>query len=85
MGELAKLPNISKVNEKKLLAAGIDTPERLRQLGSRRAIELVRACSDPGACVNMLYALEGAIRGVRWHDLPKEVKDELKAFHRTLR
>ena len=67
MGELAKLPNISKVNEEKLLAAGIDTPERLRQLG------------------NMLYALEGAIRGVRWHDLPKEVKDELKAFHRTLR
>ena len=85
MGELAKLPNISKVNEEKLLAAGIDTPERLRQLGSRRAIELVRACSDPCACVNMLYALEGAIRGVRWHDLPTEVKDELKAFHRTLR
>ena len=85
MGELARLPNIGRVNEEKLLDAGIDSPGRLRELGSRKAIELVRGTSDPGACLGMLYALEGAIRGVRWHDLPAEVKDELRAFHRTLR
>jgi DNA transformation protein len=33
---------------------------------------------DPGACYNMLYAIEGAVRGVRWHYIPKEERDQLK-------
>ena len=28
-----------------------------------------------------LSALEGALRGVRWHDLPDDVKADLKAFY----
>ena len=28
---------------------------------------------------NMLYALEGAIQGVRWHALPAERRAEVKA------
>lgn len=82
--KLTDLPNISKVNAKKLRDAGIETPEELRRLGSREALFRVRLHSDPGACLNMLYGLEGAIRGIRWHDLPDDVKAELKAFHKTL-
>ncbi len=84
MGELSKLPNISKVNERKLMEAGIEGPEQLIAIGSREALLRVRSKSDPGACLNMLYALEGAIRGIRWHDLPDEVKVELKEFHHGL-
>lgn len=30
-----------------------------------------------------LCALEGAVRGIRWHDLEPEVKADLKAFYQT--
>lgn len=82
--KLSDLPNISKVNEQKLIQAGITTPDELRKLGSKEAIRRVRQAADPGACCMMLYALEGAIRGVRSKELPEAVKQELKAFHKTL-
>ncbi len=82
--ELKDLPNISTVNAQKLRQAGVNTPEDLRRLGSREALVRVRMHSDPGACLSMLYGLEGAVRGVRWHNLPDEVKAELKAFHKSL-
>lgn len=85
MGELSSLPNISKVNELKLTQAGIKTPEQLKAIGSKEAIRMVRETSDPGACLNMLYGLEGAIRGIRWHDLSDDVKKDLKEFHNTLK
>ena len=31
----------------------------------------------------MLYALEGAIQGIRWHDLSKEKKDNLRDFYNS--
>ena len=82
--ELTDLPNISKVNAQKLRDAGISTPDELRALGSKEALVRVRMKSDPGACLSMLYGLEGAIRGVRWHSLPDDVKEHLRAFHKTL-
>lgn len=35
------------------------------------------AADDP-ACYNMLYACKGAIRGIRWHGIPKEEWRPLK-------
>lgn len=82
--KLTDMPNISTVNAQKLQAAGIHTPEELIRLGSREALVRVRIASDPGACLSMLNALEGAIRGVRWHHLPPTVREELTAFYKTL-
>lgn len=62
---------------------GVDTPETLRELGSREALVRLRE-ADPGACVRELYALEGAIRGIKDTALPEEVKAELRAFHKSL-
>ncbi len=84
MDKLTDMINISKVNAEKLEKAGINSPGELRRIGSREAIIRVRATSDPGACLSMLYALEGAVQGTRWHNLPDEIKAELKAFHKTL-
>ncbi|HMM32257.1 MAG TPA: TfoX/Sxy family DNA transformation protein [Clostridia bacterium] len=80
MSELAKLPNVGKTLEEQLLRAGISTPEELLQKGSRAAWLLIQAF-DPSACYMRLCALEGAIRGVRWHDLELGVKAELKEFY----
>ncbi len=32
----------------------------------------------------MLYALEGAIEGIRWYSLSNDIKQELKEFYKTL-
>ena len=69
MAKLSDLQNIGKVLEARLVEAGVDTPETLRELGSREALVRLRK-ADPGACVRELYALEGAIRGVKDTALP---------------
>ena len=80
MTKLSDLPNIGKTVEQQLIAVGIETPELLREKGSRAAWLAIQAM-DPSACYNRLCGLEGAIRGIRWHDLPEEVKRDLKEFY----
>lgn len=83
MGALSKLPNISKVIETKLIEADISTPQELYGLGSKEAFIRIRM-KDSTACLNMLYAIEGAVQGIRWHKLPVETKGVLKEFYRGL-
>ncbi len=77
MGELSKLPNISSVIESKLHAAGIYTQQDLKARGSKASFMRIRMI-DGEACLSMLYALEGAIQGIRWHNLDKVTKTRLK-------
>ncbi len=80
MSELTNLPNIGKVLEQQLLQIGIETPEQLKQVGSKQAWLGIKAI-DPSACYNRLCALEGAILGIRWHYLNNDIKKELKEFY----
>lgn len=79
MGELSKLPNIGAALEQQLQQAGITTCAQLRQAGSMGAWLKIQAI-DPTACLHRLYALEGALRGIRKSELPAPVKADLKAF-----
>ena len=81
MSKLSDLPNIGTEVERQLHDAGITTEAELRAVGSREAWLRILA-RDPSACVNRLYALEGAIRGLRWHSLDEGAKAELLAFYR---
>ena len=76
---LEEMPNIGKVVSKKLILVGIDTPEKLKKLGSKEAFIRIRTV-DNTACFSMLQGLEGAIQGVRWHNLPESTKKDLKEF-----
>lgn len=74
--QLSSLPNIGKKLEELLMAHGIQTPDELRSIG---AVEACRRMSLSGeACLNKLYALEGAIQDIRWHQLTKEHKKKIK-------
>ena len=75
---LVGLPNIGDVLAEKLALAGITDYDNLVSLGSVEVTLKIRDGVDPGACYNMLYAIEGAIRGVRWHTIPKEERNQLK-------
>ena len=81
MSELSKMINIGKQLEKQLEATGINTPRRLIEAGSRGAWLGILAI-DESACINRLYALEGAVSGIHRHQLDEGTKAELKGFYR---
>lgn len=61
--------------------AGITSREQLIKIGAEKAF-LQLSFDHPSACFNMLCALEGAMQDIRWHNSPKERKQELKEFLR---
>lgn len=80
MSNLSKLNNIGKVLEGQLNEVGITTYEELEAVGSKEAWLRIKAI-DPSACIHRLYALEGAIEGIKKSYLSQEKKDELKEFY----
>ncbi len=79
MGSLSELPNIGKIMEKRLSAIGINDTEALKKIGSREAFIMLKLHYGD-ACLNSLYGLEGAVQGIRWHNLSSESKEGLKEF-----
>ena len=77
--EISRLPNIGKVMAEKLKRADIHSYHELKKIGAEKAFLRLKM-EDEGACLSSLCALEGAIEGIRWHDLPKVKKQELKRF-----
>lgn len=84
MSKLSKLPNIGKILEANLLAVGIETPEQLRELGAKEAFRRIRRYRDPGACLHMLYGIQGAVVGIPDKHLSPHTKQELKSFFHSL-
>lgn len=75
---LQDLPNIGPALAARLADIGITEPDQLRRTGSVACVQQLHEAHDP-ACYNTLYALEGAIRGIRWHDIPVADRTALKA------
>ena len=75
---LESLPNIGAQVAARLREAGVLTPAELEGLGSvEAAVRLARERPEDPPCRSMLSGLEGAIRGVRWHAIPKEERERL--------
>lgn len=85
MSHLLKLPNTGKVLEKNLLEIGISTPEQLQKMKAEEVFLCIRQQVDEGACLHMLYGIEGAIEGIKDKDLSEEVKTRLKDFFNHLK
>ncbi len=80
MGDLSKLPNVGNVLEKNLNEIGVYTPEELIEMGSKEAFLRIRTI-DKGACLHMLYGIQGAVEGIRYPLLSQSTKDDLKEFY----
>jgi len=75
---LLDLPNVGQEMARCLEQAGIHTPGELKRIGSIEAAIRVSPHKRSGpVCRSALSALEGAIRGVRWHLIPKPEREEL--------
>ncbi|MCL1798301.1 MAG: TfoX/Sxy family protein [Eggerthellaceae bacterium] len=84
MAELGSLRNIGKEIGRKLESVGISTAEGLREVGSREAFLRLKL-HYPNVCLVHLYALEGAVAGVEYRQLPEEVKRGLKDYSDSLK
>lgn len=62
----------------RLREVDITSPGELRRLGSvEAAARMAKVRPEDAPCRSMLSGLEGAIRGVRWHAIPKEERERL--------
>ena len=73
------LPGIGPVTQSRLEDAGIRTIGDLRSMGSVEAYRRLKFMLPRQASLNALYALEAALRGCHWLDLPQDVKAALQA------
>lgn len=83
MSKLSNLPNIGKKLEERLISVGITDSKSLKEIGSKGAYIKLKS-KEFDTCINVLYALEGAIEGVRWHELKREIKDDLKDYFSSI-
>jgi len=81
-----QLRNVGPKLAVKLVEARIDSLEKLRQLGAKKAFEKMYASGDSYGDFNAayLYALEGAIRDCDWLDIPNEIKQEYREYAQRL-
>ena len=84
MAELTSMRNIGTEMARKLTAAGIDSPEKLMELGSKEAFFRLKTLF-PQVCLVHLYTLEGAITDTDYNRLSEDKKLELKEFSDFLR
>jgi len=76
--------NIGKVLEYKLEEVGIDSYEKLCEIGTEDAFARIYA-NRSNISKGFLFAIEGAIQGVRTKYLSKERKAELLEFVKSLK
>ena len=74
-GELGKLRNIGAKTVAKLAGIGITSPVQLEELGAAEAYRRLRAQRPVN--IAMLWALQGALLGLAWYDLPTDIKQAL--------
>ena len=73
---VADLPNLGPKSQQMLEDAGIATLDQLRTLGSVAAFARVKR-SGGNPSLNLLWALEGALTGLRWQDVAREHRTSL--------
>ncbi|MDD4992906.1 MAG: TfoX/Sxy family protein [Paludibacter sp.] len=79
--DLSQLPNIGKDTKAKLIQVGISSAEELIATGTEQAFLRLQTL-DPGACIQLLYGLQGAIEGIQANMLSSNIKQQLLEFHR---
>lgn len=76
---LSDLENLDAEAAEWLTEAGIDSPEALRGVGAIGAFMACAEHHEARADWDVLYRLEGAVRGVDWQDISQLDRDQMRA------
>ncbi|MEZ8823288.1 TfoX/Sxy family DNA transformation protein [Vibrio amylolyticus] len=74
---LKDLPNLRLATERMLKKAGIDSVSTLEQRGAVEAYKAIQQSHSSDIGIELLWALEGAIKGTHWSVIPQSRRDEL--------
>lgn len=74
---LKDLPNLRLATERMLKKAGIETVENLEETGSVNAFKAIQSTHSTDVNIELLWALEGAIKGTHWSVIPHNRRQEL--------
>ncbi len=82
----AQLQNVGPKMAEKMLDAGIDSPDKLKEMGAKNAYLAMYPAGDNYGDHNAAYlhALEGAIRGCDWQEIPQQIKQQYREFAQKL-
>ena len=69
--QIADLANLGPKSQRMLLRAGIDSVEKLRELGSIAAYVATKRAGGNNVSLNLLWALEAALTGVKWQEVAR--------------
>lgn len=72
------LPNLRLATERMLKKAGITTVEELRNIGSVNAYKAIQQTHSNSVSAELLWSLEGAIKGTHWSVISAEKRQELR-------
>ncbi len=75
---IENLRNIGPKSATLLRAAGIDSLENLREIGAVNAYRRLKFVDPRTVSLNMLWALQGALTGRDWRDIPAVEKVRLR-------
>lgn len=76
---LEALTNLGKISARQLAEIGIASEEDLRKTGAVAAYLRLKAHFGRGVSLNYLYALDGALKGVRWDLMPETERAVIRA------
>ena len=74
---IASLKNLGPKSEHRLTAVGIADVETLKRLGAANAYHRVATQFPNDTSLNLLWAIQGALMEIHWHDIPDELKRQL--------
>jgi hypothetical protein len=83
MTDIEDAINIGPVLAGELRQAGIGTLEQLREIGYMEGWRRIHTVNPDRDCGNSCLALAGALEGVRWMSLPKEMRLRIAAEARA--
>lgn len=78
MTRIRDLLNLGPVMENRLAEVDITTAEQLARIGVVEAYARLKFAFGAAITLNALYAMEAAIEGLDWRELPEERKRELR-------
>ena len=81
---IASLKNLGPKSAEQIVAVGIDGPDEIRELGAAEVFHRVKSRFPDSTSLNLLWALQGALMEVHWHDVPDEIKRQILAEAESL-
>lgn len=72
------MKNLGPKSREWLASVGVHTIDDVARLGIIETYRRVKAAYPEKVTLNLLWGLQAALLGIRWDELPPDIKDELR-------